>query len=110
VGPLPPELDTLLAWLACLADAQPLDRYLDLLTGANFLIDRVEPHNEALSAVVKEIGARLLGAELLLKLNKLDIPGADFGQARNLARHAAKAVRQGNLGYALLVATKTSGD
>ena len=46
---IPPDLDTLLAWVACIADAQPAERYAELLSSAEFCIDRIEPHNRGIS-------------------------------------------------------------
>lgn len=48
----------------------------------------------------------ILRAELLVKLKQIDLPGADFDQAKTLARAAADAVRAGQLCYAIVVATK----
>jgi len=108
-GPLPPELDGLLAWIACIADARPVQEYVAHLEHAGFALDRVEPHDAALGELVQNIRAKLLGAELLVKLNKLDLPGADFDQAKALARSAAQAVGEGRLGYVLIAGTKTHG-
>ena len=41
---------------------------------------------------------------MMVRLKKLDLPGADFEQAKRLARAAAKAIQQGLLGYSLIVA------
>src|SRR5258708_22824398 len=45
---LPKELDGLLAWIACIADAQPVDSYVRYLFAANFRIEHTESHDEAL--------------------------------------------------------------
>jgi hypothetical protein len=103
---LPRELEGLLAWIACIADAQPVERYAAYLQNAGFTIERVEPHNDALRAMVKDIRARLLGVELLVKLDQVDLPGVDLEQARRMAQAAAQAVREGQLGYALIVGVK----
>jgi ubiquinone/menaquinone biosynthesis C-methylase UbiE len=103
-GPLPAELDGLLAWIACIADAQPLEQYAGYLEGAGLTIEQTEIHNEALRQTVADVHGKLLGAEFLVKLKKIDLPGADFAQAKAIARSAAEAVREGKLGYALLVA------
>ncbi|MGH2524365.1 MAG: class I SAM-dependent methyltransferase, partial [Anaerolineales bacterium] len=105
-GPLPRELEGLLAWIACIADARPVEQYAAYLQGAGFTIDCIEPHNDALGAMVKAIRAKFLGAELLVKLTQMDLPGVDFEQAKQLARAAAEAVREGKLGYALLIGVK----
>jgi len=58
--------------------------------------------------MVNAIRAKLLGAELLVKLNKLDLPGADFEQAKLLARAAADTIHTGKLGYTIIVGVKPS--
>ena len=105
-GPLPAELDGLLAWIACIADAQPLEHYVNYLETAGLTIEQTEAHDEALSQTVSDVRGKLLGAELLVKLKKIDLPGADFDQAKTIARDAAEAVREGKLGYALIVARR----
>jgi len=52
--------------------------------------------------MVRDIQGKLLGAELMSKLKKLDLEGIDFTQAKALARAAADAVRAGILGYAIV--------
>jgi SAM-dependent methyltransferase len=105
-GLLPPDLQGLLAWVACIADARPVDEYVACLQGAGLAVDAVEPHDEALAAMVHDIRTKLLGAEVLVKLKILDLPGVDFEAAKAMIRSAADAVRMGTLGYALIVATK----
>jgi arsenite methyltransferase len=106
-GAVPDDLQGLLAWIACIADAQPLDRYVQYLQGAGLNVDLTEPHHEALSQMLEEIRTRLLGAELLVKLKKIDLPTVNFEQAKALARAASAAIKQGTFGYALVLATKT---
>lgn len=103
---VPAQLRSLLAWIACIGDAQPLDRYTTILSHAGFTIDHIEPHDDALHDLVKTIRTRLLGAELLVKLKRLDLPSADFMEAKTLARAATAAIQQGTFGYALITATK----
>jgi ubiquinone/menaquinone biosynthesis C-methylase UbiE len=105
-GDLPGDLDDLLAWMACIGDARPLEEYIRHLTAAGFTIETVEEHNHALSELVQDIRAKLLGAELLVKLRKLDLPGVDFDRARRLARSATQAVLEGKLSYALVVGVR----
>lgn len=100
------ELDDLLAWIACLGDARPLDDYVETLSGAGLSVSTVERHDEALAGLVRELRGKLLAAEVLNGLGKLDLPAVDFGTAGRLARVAADAVRAGRLGYALIVAAK----
>jgi arsenite methyltransferase len=101
-GPLPTELEGLLAWIACIADARPSDEYIGYLKAAGLNGARIETHDEALAEMVRDIQGKLLGAELMVKLQGLNLPGVDLEQAKTLARAAAGAVRAGTLGYALI--------
>jgi SAM-dependent methyltransferase len=101
------ELDGLLAWIACLGDARPLEGYAEILTEAGLSVVAVERHDETLGQLVHDIRARLLGAELLNGLGKLDLPGVDFREANRLVRAALRAIHTGRLGYALIVAART---
>ena len=108
-GPLPTELTGLLAQIVCIADALPLDRYESLLEEADFRIDRAEPHPEVLETTVRSVRAKLLGAELILKVKKLEIPGVDLRQAMSVAMSAENSINQGTLGYGMIVATLPRG-
>ena len=81
-GPLPPELEGLLAWIACIADARPVDEYLSYLETAGFVADQVESHDTVLGEMIHGVRTRLLGAELLVKLKKLDLPGATLSKPK----------------------------
>jgi hypothetical protein len=56
--------------------------------------------------MVNQVRAKLLGAEIMVGLKKLELPGVDFGAAKEMARSAASAVQHGSLGYAILHASK----
>ncbi len=103
---LPLELQTLLAWVACLGDALPVGEYAGHLEAAGFMQLNVESHGEALAEMVRGVRAKLLGAELMAKLGKLTLPVGDLDQAKQMARVATSAVEQGRLGYALLTAVR----
>jgi ubiquinone/menaquinone biosynthesis C-methylase UbiE len=102
-GPLPAELEGLLGWIACIADAQPVEQYKTYLQNGGFQMNSVENHNGALTDMIRSIQGKLLGAEIMIGLNKLTLPNLDFKQAKSIACHAAQAARQGKLGYALLL-------
>jgi len=106
-GPaLPKELDSLLAWVSCIADAQPVDTYADYLRSATFELEKVELHDEALTEMVQQIGMKLLGAEIMVGLNKLRLPAVDFSNAKQLAKSALDAIQDGQLGYVIITASK----
>lgn len=101
-APLPPELDTLMAWVACIADAQPIEEYTSILTEAGFSMRPAELHDEALAELINEVRGKLLVAELMVNLKKLEVPDwIDFDQVGRLAQITAETVGQGKLGYAL---------
>lgn len=104
---IPADLRGLLAWIACIADAQPLEQYVRYLTDAGLVVQRVEAHDEALSDLVRAIQAKLLGTELLVKLKKLHLPSEiDFDQAKKMAKAAATAIQAQKFGYAIITAEK----
>lgn len=104
-GELPEGLNTLLAWVACIAAAQPIEGYQADLENARLELTLAERHDEALRAMIETVRTRLMGAELMVRLKSLKLPGADFDQAKALARLAAECAQDGRLGYALLVAS-----
>ncbi len=103
-GPLLSELEGLLAWIACIADALPAREYTAFLEAASFRGVQIENHDDVLLAMARDVQARLMGLELMTGLKKMDIPGADFAQARSLARAALQAIQQGSLGYIIITA------
>ena len=96
------ELNDLMSWIACLADAQSADSYGAWLTGAGFTVTTIEEHDDALRELVRTIGSRLFVTEVLAGLKKVDLPGFDFDAAKRMARQATVAIEQGRLGYAIV--------
>jgi len=75
------------------------------LSDAGFRVERVEPHDEALLDMVNQVRTKLLGAEIMVGLKKLELPGVDFAAAKQMARSALSAVQGGTLGTRLSAAT-----
>ncbi len=107
-GEVPPELQGLLAWIACIADALSIDEYVHSLRDVGLTVDRIEPHDAALTTLVHDMRTKLFAAELLVKLKQVNLPSLDFEQVKALARAADKAVKDGRFGYALITAIKPS--
>ncbi len=103
---VPAELDGLLAWITCIGNAQTLDGYKALLRDAGFTVDTVKRRNDALEEMVNQVRVKVLGAEIMTGLNKLQLPGLDLGPAKRMSNGAMAAVKQGRLGYVLICATK----
>jgi arsenite methyltransferase len=106
---LPGDLQGLLAWVACIADALPVEGYRGYVAAAGLAVESVEPHPEALAALIAGVREKLLAVELLVRLGQLDLPGVDLDQVKPVARRAAEAVRTGTLGYTLLWGAKPAG-
>lgn len=104
-GALPAELNGLISWIACIADALPVSEYTAALEAASFHVTGIEPHDGCLLQMVKDVQGRLLGLELLAGLKKLELPGVDLSEAKQFARCASKAVQEGIFGYALITAS-----
>jgi arsenite methyltransferase len=101
-----PDLDGLLAWIACIGDAQPVERYAEWLVKAGFAIAATGERDECLQRMIDEVQSRLLLADIMIGLRKLDLPGLDLAQAKTFATAARRAVLQKQVGYALVVAQK----
>jgi len=97
------ELKTLAGWVACLADARPLDEYAELLAAAGLRVTLTESHDAALAKMIDQIDARLMAFRMTAAPA---LAGVDFDVARQRTALAAEAVREGIAGYALLVAEK----
>lgn len=105
-GALPGELQDLMAWIACIADAQPIEHYQSILSTARLQTTATEIHDEALEEMVRQIRDRLLTLEIAKGLGRIELPELDLGSAARMAKTVYQAVRQGKLGYVLLIATK----
>ena len=106
-GPLPPELESLAAWIACIADAQSIGNYAALFTAAGLQIMETEEHNGALIDFVNQVRTRLFAAEVMIGLNKLALPGFDIASVKDFMQQALRAIRADKIGYAILTAIKT---
>lgn len=102
---LSPELGSLAAWVACIADARPAEEYAAILAAAGLRTVLVERHDQALVAMVEQVEARLVALRLAAGSSPT-LAGVDWDHALRLTRLARQAVTDGNAGYALLVAEK----
>lgn len=101
-----PELEGLLAWIACIGDALPLNEYASIVTRAGLTVEKSEKQDDVLGEMVRDIQSRLLGVEIAFGLGKLHIPGLDLSSAKQFASAAAEAIRGGKLGYCILVSQR----
>lgn len=98
----PPELTSLQAWVACIADARPLDEIGSLLEQGGLVVETTERHDDALGAILDRVDARLEVARLLGG----GLFGDGLGEGRELVAAARDALARGLLGYAVVVARR----
>jgi len=104
---LPPELRTLSAWTACLADARPLTELAALLEEGGLVVEQLEEHDEFLRALVDRVTGRLQVARLVGE--RLPDLRAGLAGALRLAEVAGQAVAGGLVGYGAVYATRPDG-
>jgi len=98
-------LDGLLAWIACIANAQPVDGYVKYLRSATLGVERVELHDEAFAEMVQQIGMKLLGAEIMAGLNRLNLLHINFNNQAS-GEECPRRDSPGQLGYTIITASK----
>lgn len=102
---LPTALTSLASWVACIADARPLEEYAAIFESTGLRVRRAERHDSAMMRMVEQIRARID----LLKMTsraKAEALGLDFDAAQPLLDAADAAVTNGTLGYVMLTAEK----
>ncbi|BBZ18757.1 class I SAM-dependent methyltransferase [Mycolicibacterium gadium] len=102
---LPGELTTLAAWVACIADARPLDEYSDILARAGLRTRHSQTHDDALLRMIDQIEARVHLARMT-HAPVLEAAGVDADAVFRYIDLARSAVTDGLLGYSLLIAEK----
>ncbi len=100
---LPPELDTPIARVACVAGALSASGYECVLRQGGFTDVVIEPHPEAALATVDAIRDGLGAVRVWLR------DGFDVEGALRLVDLARDAVREGAIGYALITAAVANG-
>lgn len=105
-GPLPDDIQSLLAWVACVAGAGTPSDYQSVLEGAGFDGVVVEDHRPALLDMVNRVRRKLLAVELAAGLGKLDLGDIDLSVAKSLARRALELIEGRVAGYTLIAAKK----
>lgn len=103
---LPKELQGLLAWVSCIADAQSIETYTAYMLSTGLSVETVEPHDEALEEMVRQIQGKLLAADIMAGLKKIKLLGIDIGAGTQMAKVALSAIHHGQLGYAVITASK----
>jgi arsenite methyltransferase len=91
----------------CMADARGLDEYMSMVEEAGFRVTEYRSAKEAVRALIKKIGTRLMIADAAIGLGSLKVDRSLIVSARDALKVAAKLVDDGKLGYGLIVAQRT---
>jgi len=105
-GLLPDDIQTLLAWVTCVAGAGAPEDYMATLREAGFTDFTVEDQRGALLEMVNDVRRKLLGVELAAGLGKMDLGNLDLSEGKRLARRAIELIEDGTVGYTLITARK----
>jgi arsenite methyltransferase len=103
-GPLPDEIQSLLAWVACVAGAGTPQNYVSTLQAAGFSDFVIEDQQDALLDMVTDVRRKLLGVELAVGLGRLDLGDLDLEEGKRLARQVVELIEDGVVGYTLITA------
>jgi len=116
-GPLPEDVQSLLAWVACVAGAGTLEDYVATLRAAGFSDFTVEDQRGALLDVVADVRRKLLGLELAAGLGKLGgsiepsrrglaelLGDLDLSEGKRLVHRVVDLIESGVVGYTLIAA------
>lgn len=103
-GPLPPSLESIIAWIGCIADAYPASEIQMMLEASGFTVSDVDRHDDALAALIEKVATSLMGIEVMAGLGKLEVPAEfDLDEAKEALRVSGQAVSDGALGYVVMI-------
>lgn len=109
-----------IGWIACVADARPATEYGALLEAAGLKVTRVEDQTPALSGTLSDVWKKLFILRIAAKAGQIKLgKGGDaqavevlsladklVTEAMELTKQAQSMVKEGALGYCLLIAEK----
>ncbi len=105
-GPLPEDLQGVLAVAGCVGDARSLGGYRELLESQGFLVETTQNLRETAEALLRSIKGKALMAEIAIKLGKLAVDLSLLEEGKALLKRVQTLVEEGTISYALLIARK----
>jgi len=90
----------------CVADARDFDEYMSLIEEAGFRVREYRSAKEAIHALIKKIGTRLMIADTAIGLGSLKVDRSLIVEVREALKMASGLVEDGTLGYGLIVAQR----
>jgi arsenite methyltransferase len=108
-GPLPAELDSFVAWLACAGGALSSEGYVALLEDAGLEVIQIEEHAPALMGLVDQVRRRLALFQAAVSTDVVDsrelgLPSDLLEVGQSLLAVTREAAERGALSYALIAA------
>ncbi|MFC2013554.1 methyltransferase domain-containing protein [Chloroflexota bacterium] len=100
-APLPEDIQSLLAWVACLTGAGSQELYVSILKEVGFSDFIIEDKRDSLINMVNEVRRKLLGVELAIGLGKLELPDINSKEAKHLAQRMIELIENGVISYTL---------
>ena len=105
-GPVPADLQGLLAVAGCVGDARSQEEYRALLESQGFAVEETQDLRETVESLLKSIKGKMIMGEIAIKLGKLPVDIALFNQAKAILRQVQDLVGNGTLSYGLILARK----
>lgn len=103
---LPDDIQSAVAWVACIAGAGASSQYVSLLAKAGFDDFVVEDRSDDAGQMVADMRRKLSVLELAAKLSKVQTGNLDLEGTRDALKRAEHLIDSGVLGYVLIVARK----
>jgi ubiquinone/menaquinone biosynthesis C-methylase UbiE len=103
-GELPPELRTLAAWVACIAEARSLAQIEALLEDAGLSVRLTETHDGALVDLLERVEVRIRAARVLAPTA---VGAENVERGLELLSAAREAVKDEKIGYGVVVAKRS---
>jgi ubiquinone/menaquinone biosynthesis C-methylase UbiE len=109
-GALPEDVQSLLAWVTCVAGADTSENYVATLRAAGFGGFTIEEQHDALLDMVNDVRRKLMGVGLAAGLGKFELGDLDLTEGKRLARRVVELIESGTVGYTLITAWKLAED
>jgi SAM-dependent methyltransferase len=104
--PLPEDIQSLLAWVACLTGAGSPELYVSILKDAGFIEFIVEDKRDSLLEMANDVRRKLLGMELAIGLGKLNLGDFNVSEIKHLAQRTLELIQNGTISYKLFKASR----
>jgi SAM-dependent methyltransferase len=105
---VPPELDSVFAAAACLADARPMASYTAYAEDAGLHVDLTRDCPEAAMRFLRDIDRKLFTVRIAQAVRAIDLGTIDIAEARRLLKVGMGMLERGELSYGFLIAGKTA--